>query len=177
LKRLNYDLNAFGLILAGKGLCLWMKEAVESELVFFRSEIEIIQTTHYLYEEFKEEFLKRRSLSESLNSFFANENFEFFQNSFLVGVNQDISEIIDPFNGSLLFQRGPIESAKGQVGLLNFKNNSFERSFVIKMGSNIMDESCMRFCSYLKRTYLKRLALIFGHFKTLLLWNSLMEIY
>jgi hypothetical protein len=79
-KRFKNESDIYHLIVSRNGLSTWVKDALESELVLFRSEIEIIKKTHYLYAEFNNEMSRRLMESPSLNDFFSEINFDLFRN-------------------------------------------------------------------------------------------------
>ena len=160
-KRVKTVMDLYHHIISQKGLSVWVKDASESELFFFRSEIEIVKKTQYLYGEFNEEISRRLSSSSSLNSFFSENKFDFFENS-LCFENEMVcsggNEIIDPFQGNFLFEKKSLECSislrnlvKNQLTMVKIKNRDVERSFIVKNGSLMIDERYMRFCKYLKQ--------------------------
>ncbi len=94
-------------------MCSWIRNALESELISLRSEIEIIRKSNYLYEEFHEEVSKRLLSSSQLNSLFAGNKFEIFKNILLFDQENvfdfDANQIIDPFSGSVLYEKKSFE--------------------------------------------------------------------
>jgi hypothetical protein len=159
-KRLKTDIDFYRYIIAQKGLCSWVKDALESDLFYYRSEIEIVKKTQYLFGEFHEEVFRRLSSSSLLNGFFSGSMFVFFRNSLLFEKEFafDENQLIDPFLGKILFEKKSIECSisfekfvKNQITLVNIRNRAVERSFIVKSGSMLIDERYMRFCTYLKQ--------------------------